>query len=150
MEQITSRLRKRILLWGLVTYAIFDVVRTWLQTQQTITDAVASGISLIRSPFAMIADALLLLAATISIRFAKPWGYVLGAALSAWLLYRGFEKWLSICSATNLPRSSLVVINYWISDAHGAWDLIRLALATVILVFSLARFRLPKTISSVA
>jgi hypothetical protein len=140
MGQITKKLGKRILLFSLVTYALFDVVRTWLQTQKTIADAVGSEISLIRSPLAMIADALLLLAATISISFARPWGYALGTAFSAWLLYRGFEKWLFICSATNLPRSSLAVFDYWIHNAQGGWDLVRFALTVVILVFSLVSF----------
>ncbi len=128
----------RIVWLLLIVYAIFDVARSWLHTQQFVASAVASEVSLIRTPLAMMAEALLLLAATISMRFGKTWGYVGGAVFSAWVIYRGFEKWLSISAAIELPRLSLAVFSYWISYAQGAWDFFRLALAIIVLVYCVA------------
>ncbi len=123
--------------WFVVAYAIFDVGRTWLRTQQFVADAVASGISLIRTPLDMMGDSLLFLAASLSTRFAKPWGYLAAVVFSFWLLYRGFEKWSSIASAIDQPRFSIAVISYWFSYGDGGFDFARLLLAITILVYSI-------------
>jgi hypothetical protein len=129
--------------WPVVSYAVFDVILTWLRTRQFVADALTSEISLIRTPLSLMGDALLLLAATLSARFDKWWTHLAAVVFSVWLLFRGVQKWSYIASALDVAITSPSVISYWFSRANGGWDFPRLVLGLAVLVYAIIAMSRP-------
>jgi hypothetical protein len=123
-----------------ICYALLEIVWTLLRLQREWDELVRNNppdasLPSIESPLRVYADMYLLLAASVGLWIRKSWGYLIALFASGWLLYRGFMKWQSIVSSVDVVWSSSI-LKYWWKYANGQWDLPRVILAAIIVLWA--------------
>jgi hypothetical protein len=89
------------------------------------------------SPIPFYINPILLLAACIMIRLNRVWSYVIGMAISGWLIRRIIILWVELAEGYYHPTLSWSVLHdWWVYQPMVRWDIPRFAIAVLVFVYA--------------